>query len=235
MGGPTMPGVRTPAEMSKGRTRLRRVGGPRKKVKLDETRNVVCWVQARTAGPLLKKPTSTSKTRYHRELVVRAVTGQELQEAETRLEWGSDRRRVPLVDVCAWMGRHACQCLKTGPHDCQSLRTTLCRTFQGISGPDAVKLLHSMVIEETSEAGPSGQGPAALPGPTGEPEILWVHKLSERAVVPASATKEAAGYDLASMETVVVKPGASSLVQTGLVIKMAQGTYGRVGPGAVWL
>ena len=40
--------------------------------------------------------------------------------------------------------------------------------------------------------------------------------LNEKATVPVRATKESAGYDLCSIESLVIRPGKSILIKTGI-------------------
>ena len=50
------------------------------------------------------------------------------------------------------------------------------------------------------------------------------------AVLPYKASPGAAGYDLTSVDTVVIPPGGSALVSTGWSMMLPQGTYGRIAP-----
>jgi deoxyuridine 5'-triphosphate nucleotidohydrolase len=61
-------------------------------------------------------------------------------------------------------------------------------------------------------------------------EKLLVKKLSKEATLPVRGTDEAAGYDLCSVENVVLSPGERKLVSTGLAIKVPEGCYGRLAP-----
>ena len=62
------------------------------------------------------------------------------------------------------------------------------------------------------------------------PATLLVARLHSCAVVPTKGSELAAGYDLSSVEDVVIPAGASAVVQTGLAISVPAGTYGRVAP-----
>lgn len=55
-------------------------------------------------------------------------------------------------------------------------------------------------------------------------------------VVPSKATDESAGFDLSSVDRVVIAPGERALVSTGLAIQCPIGTYGRLAPrsGLAW-
>lgn len=59
---------------------------------------------------------------------------------------------------------------------------------------------------------------------------------SNHCVVPAKATDGSAGFDLSSVERVVIPPGERRLVSTGLQIESPVGTYGRLAPrsGLAW-
>lgn len=59
-------------------------------------------------------------------------------------------------------------------------------------------------------------------------DILQVHKTSTHAILPSSATDGAAGYDLYSFETTTIIPYSRSVIDTGIVIKLPPGTYGRI-------
>ena len=61
---------------------------------------------------------------------------------------------------------------------------------------------------------------------------LLVARALPGAQLPARATPGAAGYDLCSAgpDTVILHPGTRSLVDTGLIIAVPYGTYGRVAP-----
>jgi len=59
---------------------------------------------------------------------------------------------------------------------------------------------------------------------------LKVKRLVPHAVLPASGSAQAAGYDLASSETVAIWPGGTQVVKTGLSISVPHLTYGRVAP-----
>ena len=52
---------------------------------------------------------------------------------------------------------------------------------------------------------------------------IKVKKLSNKAVIPAYQTKEAAGFDLHSIEDVVIKPGERKLISTGLAFEIPYG------------
>ena len=59
---------------------------------------------------------------------------------------------------------------------------------------------------------------------------LFVKKLDESAVVPTRGSKFSAGYDLSSVEDVVIPSLGRVAVSTGLAIKVPVGTYGRIAP-----
>ena len=59
---------------------------------------------------------------------------------------------------------------------------------------------------------------------------LFVKKLDESAVVPTRGSELSAGYDLSSVEDVVIPSLGRVAVPTGLAIKVPVGTYGRIAP-----
>jgi dUTP pyrophosphatase len=59
---------------------------------------------------------------------------------------------------------------------------------------------------------------------------LNVKLLSDLATLPERKTCEAAGYDICSIEEVVLKPGSYKLVSTGLSFTVPIGTYGQLAP-----
>lgn len=59
---------------------------------------------------------------------------------------------------------------------------------------------------------------------------LLVKKLVDHAVVPTRATEGAAGYDLTSVEKIVVPSLGRAAVPLGLSMQVPHGTYGRIAP-----
>ncbi|KAI8807442.1 mitochondrial deoxyuridine 5'-triphosphate nucleotidohydrolase [Cladochytrium replicatum] len=59
---------------------------------------------------------------------------------------------------------------------------------------------------------------------------LRVQRTSASAKLPARATPGSAGYDLCASEPCVIPAHGRSLVKTGLVIALPEGTYGRIAP-----
>jgi dUTP pyrophosphatase len=59
---------------------------------------------------------------------------------------------------------------------------------------------------------------------------LLVKKLVSNAVMPTRATEGAAGYDLASVEKIVVPSLGRAMIPLGLGIQVPSGTYGRIAP-----
>ena len=57
-----------------------------------------------------------------------------------------------------------------------------------------------------------------------------VFKNHPNAVVPARADPGAAGYDLTSVEDVMLPPGTFKIIDTGLVFEFPNDCYGRVAP-----
>lgn len=60
--------------------------------------------------------------------------------------------------------------------------------------------------------------------------MLCIKKLHQAAVMPRRANSTDAGYDLSSIESLVIPPQSMALVSTGLAIAVPSGTYGRVAP-----
>jgi len=58
--------------------------------------------------------------------------------------------------------------------------------------------------------------------------MLKFAKLSDKAVAPHRATLGAAGFDLASAEAGMVKPGERRLFKMDLALELPAGTYGQV-------
>lgn len=61
-------------------------------------------------------------------------------------------------------------------------------------------------------------------------EPLRVKLLNEHAKLPVRGSAGAAGYDLASCESVVVPAGERRIIKTGVSVAVPPGTYGRVAP-----
>ena len=59
---------------------------------------------------------------------------------------------------------------------------------------------------------------------------LYIKKLRNFAVIPKRTTKDAAGYDIASVEETVVLAKGRTVVKTGLFIAIPNGCYGRIAP-----
>ncbi len=57
-----------------------------------------------------------------------------------------------------------------------------------------------------------------------------IKKLSAEAKLPFRGSAEAAGYDLSALEKVVVKPGESVAVSTGLAFELPNGHYFKICP-----
>ena len=60
--------------------------------------------------------------------------------------------------------------------------------------------------------------------------VLKIKKLNNEAVIPAYQTKEAAGFDLHSIEDVVIKPGERKLIGTGLAFEIEYGYEVQIRP-----
>ncbi|ABT15140.1 dUTPase [Paramecium bursaria Chlorella virus NY2A] len=59
---------------------------------------------------------------------------------------------------------------------------------------------------------------------------LLIKKLVVNAIVPTRATEGSAGYDISSVEDVVIPASGRVAVSTGLSIRVPNGTYGRIAP-----
>ena len=59
---------------------------------------------------------------------------------------------------------------------------------------------------------------------------LYIKKLQNSAAIPKRATKDAAGYDIASVEETIVPAKGRTVVKTGLSIAIPDGCYGRIAP-----
>ncbi len=53
--------------------------------------------------------------------------------------------------------------------------------------------------------------------------VLKIKKLNKDAIIPAYQTKEAAGFDLHSIDEVVIKKGERKLISTGLAFEIEKG------------
>ena len=59
---------------------------------------------------------------------------------------------------------------------------------------------------------------------------LKIKKINPEAIIPAYQTKEAAGFDLHSIENVVLKPGERKLIGTGLAFEIEYGYEVQIRP-----
>jgi dUTP pyrophosphatase len=59
---------------------------------------------------------------------------------------------------------------------------------------------------------------------------IKIKKLTQNALIPAYQTKEAAGFDLHSIEDVVIKPGERKLIGTGLAFEIEFGYEVQIRP-----
>ena len=60
--------------------------------------------------------------------------------------------------------------------------------------------------------------------------FLEIKKLSDKAIAPKRSSDGAAGYDLCASEDAIVESKKRCLIKTDLVIKVPNGTYGRIAP-----
>lgn len=79
--------------------------------------------------------------------------------------------------------------------------------------PEGSAELKAMAVEKAEEA---------------EEIIMKVAKLNGSASLPTKGTSEAAGWDLRADRKVTITPGKTTIVPTGLVIELPEGTYGRI-------
>jgi len=65
---------------------------------------------------------------------------------------------------------------------------------------------------------------------------LQVLLLNEKAVVPSRGSKQSSGYDLSSVNNIVVKARSKAMIDTGVIIAIPDGCYARVAPrsGLTW-
>jgi dUTP pyrophosphatase len=65
---------------------------------------------------------------------------------------------------------------------------------------------------------------------------FFVKKLVAEAVLPVKATPGSAGYDLCSIENVVIPPNSKGKIRTGLSFMIPPNTYARIAPrsGLAW-
>mgnify|MGYP000963340248 CR=1 FL=1 len=59
---------------------------------------------------------------------------------------------------------------------------------------------------------------------------LRVKKLDPKAFIPTKGSEHAAGYDLYSIEQIIIPPNSKALVSTGISMAIPVGNYGRVAP-----
>jgi dUTP pyrophosphatase len=59
---------------------------------------------------------------------------------------------------------------------------------------------------------------------------LKIKKLNSEAIIPAYQTKEAAGFDLHSIEDVIINPGERKLIGTGLAFEIEYGYEVQIRP-----
>lgn len=59
---------------------------------------------------------------------------------------------------------------------------------------------------------------------------LYIKKLTNDAILPTRGSKEAAGYDICTLDNVLIPPFQRTLVSTGLAMTVPEGTYGQLAP-----
>ena len=60
--------------------------------------------------------------------------------------------------------------------------------------------------------------------------VLKIKKLNPKAIIPAYQTEEAAGFDLHSIEDVIIKPNERKLISTGLAFEIEFGYEVQIRP-----
>lgn len=65
---------------------------------------------------------------------------------------------------------------------------------------------------------------------------FFIKKLTNEAILPKKGSSGAAGYDLCSIEDVVIPPNGKGKVRTGLSFMIPPNTYARIAPrsGLAW-
>lgn len=61
-------------------------------------------------------------------------------------------------------------------------------------------------------------------------EKLYVQRITKMATIPERGSKYAAGFDLSSAENITIPSKSRGVIKTDLIIKVPQGTYGRIAP-----
>lgn len=61
-------------------------------------------------------------------------------------------------------------------------------------------------------------------------EILWCKLLVQNAILPSKSSSGAAGFDLYSVDTKPIPVNKSTIIRTGIQIKLPRNTYGRIAP-----
>jgi dUTP pyrophosphatase len=59
---------------------------------------------------------------------------------------------------------------------------------------------------------------------------VLISKNQQNSIIPTRGSSRAAGYDLYSTESYVLKPGERKLFKTGLIMAIPSGMYGRIAP-----
>ena len=59
---------------------------------------------------------------------------------------------------------------------------------------------------------------------------MKVKLLHPKAVSPSKGTAYSAGFDLSSVEQLIVRPGERDLISTGIAIELASGLFGKIEP-----
>lgn len=59
---------------------------------------------------------------------------------------------------------------------------------------------------------------------------LQIQKLNPKAILPSKGSEHAAGYDLYSMDTLIIPPHQKQLISTGIAMSVPSGNYARIAP-----
>lgn len=57
-----------------------------------------------------------------------------------------------------------------------------------------------------------------------------IKKLSDKAIIPSKGSEDAAGYDLYTVESYLLKPGERKAFKTDISLAIPKGLYGRIAP-----
>ena len=61
-------------------------------------------------------------------------------------------------------------------------------------------------------------------------ETMYVRRMNSEAIIPSRGSTLSADFDMASSETVTIKPWGRAVIKTGLSIEIPENTYARIAP-----